>query len=321
MARLELTTKMSSISTSSKARGGGMGASASVSKAMANLRYITRESSAPVVASAGPGIDANNTPGDDRKAVQAALEARAKTGGEAGRNVAQRITVSLPNEWPDDAKAEALTRLVQHFAPRGSEALAVGALHRNKPGNSHLHLLVVDGRESEHEALMRNARAGKVPKRVRRRDVHRFNADLGRPKQIREAIAGVLNLVAERRGLEGVEHRSFKARGIERAPGTHRGPAADAKDRKAAQSLEAGRRWDGGGGCISIDPRPPQQRPQEPQEGVREAVKPKPVPQPPTPPQPKQKKVFRWGRWMTVEMDEEGTPRKPKPQRGRERER
>ena len=58
--------------------------------------------------------------------------------------------------------------------------------------------------------------------------------NLGRPKELRAMIAEEINVVATKRGLTMVEHRSFEARGIERIPGSHMGPQRLARAAKEA---------------------------------------------------------------------------------------
>lgn len=326
MPALELTTRFRGITTSrastTKRNTAAASTGEAVGAAMANLRYITRDSAltdptwfGDRAAKALDELDPDATPKQRRKALRdsmgEALTERAQTGGKAGRMVAMRLTISLPNGWPQEAQDAALVALGHHFAPPGSEALAVGAQHRDKPNNAHLHLLVVDGRESEAAALDRLARSGRVPQRVRRRDVNRFNADRGRPKEIRAEIAGILNAIADERGLDRVEWESFKARGIQRTPDHHRGPARDAQDRAAAEAVETGRQMFDGGAFDGI--APPRQRPaQTPQEKPEAPTRPIPQPSAPVPPAqpPKGRKVYRGGRWLTVDLDEPATPKK-----------
>ena len=74
--------------------------------------------------------------------------------------------------------------------------------------------------------------------RVRRRNVLRLN-ELGRPKELRRELATIINEVAAERGLEGVEWRSFEARGIAKEPTTHDGPQKRARKAKEAPQQPA----------------------------------------------------------------------------------
>ena len=291
---LELTTTIRRVSSSPKARG-GLPPSAAAGRALASIRYITRSTAAEAVEWAGARLDAVAPQG--HKAVKAALadaiQERAQEGGKQGRRVADRLIVSLPNDWPPDARREALRRVCAHLAPPGSEALAMGALHNDKPDNPHMHILAVDGLESVESAKARAAtrRRSKsraamdeaaatgehpnMPKtRARRRDALRLNEG-GRPKELRREIAAILNTIAQEQDLRGVEWRSFKERGIERTPTTHDGPEKRARTRKQAEERPP------------IDYTPP--RPKVPSLGL--ALRPKqPIQHPPmdegAPPQP-----------------------------------
>lgn len=334
---LELTTRFRGISTSPKSgakrNSGHSSPSKAVGHAMANLRYITRDSALADVAWFGKSaLDAieevgpSATPSQQRKALtkqlREALEKRAAGGGQDGRMVATRVIVSLPNDWPDSAKDEALLRLGHYFAPPDSEALAVGALHRDKDNNSHLHFLVADGRESEHAALNRRAqemRKGEpAPKRIRRRNVNRFNAELGRPKVIRAEIATILNKIADRDSLERVEWRSFEARGIAKTPTTHRGPEKEARMDKeheakmveAANRPRTGSEWYDGGECESIA-RPRTQTPEKVREAAPSANPPKPATVQPEQP-PAGRRAFVRGRWITLPNQDSPKPKKKK---------
>jgi hypothetical protein len=205
-----------------------------------------------------------------------AVEERSKQGGAVGRRLASTLIVSLPNDWPKAAQVEAMKRLTAHLAPPGSEAIAIGAIHRDKPHNTHMHFVVLDGLEHPDAALLRaHGRAKeqvgmlpptpappkakrapwwqpwkreaappppppppKVDVRVRRRNVLRLN-ELGRPKELRRELAAIINEVAAERGLEGVEWRSFEARGIAKEPTTHDGPQKRARKAKEAPQQPA----------------------------------------------------------------------------------
>ena len=234
---LELTTTIRRVSSSPKARS-GLSPAAAAGRAVASIRYITRSTAAEAVEWAGARLDAVAPKG--HRAVKAALadaiQERAQEGGKQGRVIAGRFIVSLPNDWPLDARREALRRVCAHLAPPGSDALAMGALHNDKPDNPHMHILAVDGLESPESAKARAAarRRSKsraamdeaaatgehpnMPKtRARRRDALRLNEG-GRPKELRREIAAILNTIAQEQDLRGVEWRSFKERGIERTP-------------------------------------------------------------------------------------------------------
>lgn len=230
---LELTTKFRGISTSKSAKTTYTVADA-ISRAKANLRYIDRPSAVAARATAGlVDDDGNPIQGlrEQCRAMRRAVEERAAKGGKNGSRVAEKIIFSLPNSWTPEQSEDVLNRLVQHFAPEGSEAKAFGVLHNDKPGNNHGHLLVVDGAESRESAL---ARAKPGAQRIRRRDQVRLG-DRGRPKQVRKEIADLLNAYAKENGIEGVEWRTKKERGLGEAM-KHEGPQRRARISKSGHA-------------------------------------------------------------------------------------
>jgi hypothetical protein len=288
---LELTTTIRRVSSSPKARS-GLTPSAAAGRAVASIRYITRDTAAEAVEWSGARLDAAAPEG--RKAVKAALteaiHERSQEGGKQGRVIAGRFIVSLPIGWPLEARQDALRQVCALLAPPGSDALAMGALHNDKPDNPHMHILAVDGLEAPELARARaDARKAKQesmppgtpPKAVlaRRRDALRLN-DLKRPKELRRDIAAILNTIAARQGLDGVEWRSFAERGIARPATTHDGPEKRARVRKQAEDRPP------------IDYTPPKPRrpvvalPVEPAAQVRTptpAPEPAPIPKPSVP--------------------------------------
>lgn len=294
MPALELSTTFRGISTSPKSRT-GLSPAAAAGKAKSNLRYITREGAASVgyLVSDGEGVRRGSEA--DLQDHRDAITARANHPTKNGVRVAEKMMISLPNDWPGPAMRTAIERIAKVITPPGSEARAIIALHTDKPRNRHIHINAIDGLESA-EAARARAPEGQRP---RRRNALRMG-DMGRPGELRQAIAETLNQVAEERGLSRVEWRSFEARGLAQAPTSHRGPP---KTRKGRSRVEEAQR--------------PATAPQPPQEAQEVATK--PIPQqtptvPPAPP-PATKKVYRGGRWMTVRLDE-ATPRKKRRQQG-----
>ncbi len=221
---LELSFKIRGISSSSKARGSRGDVRAAVNKAKAHLRYIDRPGA--VSSRMWCGLEDGNgeIPSSQahckraRAAMRSAIEGRADKGGKNGVRVAEKLMFSLPNTFSELAARKALAKVMLGLIG-DSEAKAFGVIHRDKESNLHCHVELVDGRESERAAKLRNPNA----KRIRRRQHLRFG-DLGMPKLIRAFIARKINEVAQEYGLEGVEHRSFKERGLRRRPGRHEGP-------------------------------------------------------------------------------------------------
>jgi len=250
---LELTTSFRNISTA----GGKLGGREAAAKAAAHLRYITRGTALEDVAAAGlpPGSPANQ-----RAAMRQAFRTAGEKGGKTGSRVAEKITVTLPNSWPREARKEALQRLCAHLAPKGSDAWAFGVTHHDKRGtaqpNEHIHIIAQDGAESRESALARKqaskseaeedaalgASGQRKVHRVRRQNVIRLG-DRSRAKEMRTEMAGILNEIAESRGLERVEHRSFKERGIEAEPTVHEGPKVRALAAKRGHDVSGRIAW------------------------------------------------------------------------------
>jgi hypothetical protein len=242
---LDLTTTFRNISTA-KGRAGAEAAQA----AAAHLRYIDRGTAVEDRASSGL---ANGSPAEQRAAMRQRFRSAGEQGGKSGKRVAEKLIVSLPNSWPREARREALERLCEHLAPPGSDAVAYGTTHSDKSHNRHLHIVAQDGAESREQAKARrraSARAwlrenaGKKP-RLRRQNVIRLG-EKTRAKELRAEIAGILNEVAEKRGIEGVEHRSFKDREIGGPATVHEGASVRAVAEKTGQDptgrIEANKR-------------------------------------------------------------------------------
>lgn len=223
---IELTTRFTPITTGAGSKHQKAPADA-VAAGAAHLQYIMRSTAMSEVA--WSGVEGVN---DDarKKAIRERMRALSVKGGKLGARVAEKGIVSLPNDWPPEARQEAVERLSRHLAPAGSEAMALVVTHQDKPGNSHLHFLAVDGAESHEAAQARRPDA----KRVRRAQVIRLG-DRGRPQELRQEIAGILNQIATDRGLEGVEWRSFKDRGIVFTPTIHEGPTRRVRVEKTGQ--------------------------------------------------------------------------------------
>lgn len=222
---LELTTRFTGITTSPKARNGGLNPAGAASKAKANLRYITRLSALDdngTILSRGyfhtPTGERVKTHHQLKAAMRRAIDERALKGGERGIRVAEKMIFSLPNDFPPNAQREALRRIMRSLADNSRETKIIGTIHHDKTHNLHGHILAIDGLETQAQARARRPEA----KRVRRREVIRLG-DRGRPKELRELFAKIINQVASEQGLTGVEHRSFRERGLV-APTMHEGP-------------------------------------------------------------------------------------------------
>jgi hypothetical protein len=293
MPLLELTTTFRGISTSPKSRT-GLAPKAAADRAKANLRYITREDAGPgFLVADGAGVRRGGH--DDLDAFREALSERAEGGGKRGVRVAERMTVSLPAGWPGGAWREAVERIAKVVAPAGSEAQAVIALHTDKPKNPHIHLLAIDGLESPAVARARTPEG----QRPRRRNAVRMG-DMGRPRELRQAIAEAINQVAAERGLSGVEWRSFEDRGLSQKPTKHRGPPKPRKGRDR--------------GDEAPEPVAAPTTPQEPPEAATQPI-PQPATASPPAPTPEPRRMFVRGRW--VAMPAKGDS--PKKRRDRDR--
>jgi hypothetical protein len=233
---MELSTRFLGITTSTKAKNGGVSIDKAAAKAKANLRYIDRSTAVKKGHAVGEGLMKNldgslvQSSTEGRAAMYRAIDKRSGTGGKNGKRVAEKMMVSLPNDFAGKPSKEALRNIMKRLVA-DSDALAYGVIHTDRPDNLHCHILAVDGQESVASACKRKPDA----KRVRRREQLRMN-DRGRPREVRRMIAEEINAIAEVYGLTKVEHRSFKDRGITREPGAHLGPQQIARiEREARQ--------------------------------------------------------------------------------------
>ena len=211
---LELTTRFDAISTSPKA-GQTRTPDEAAAHARANLRYISRRSARdssqgrPYIGLRRPDGTPCEHPHEVNAAFRAAIDERARKGKKNGIRVAEKIHFSLPNDFDPEASNEAISLVLKRLAKGSKDVKAIGVNHTDRPNNNHAHIILIDGLETVEQARKRRPDA----KRVRRQDVVRMG-DLGQPKKIRALIAKAINDVAKRRGLSGVEHRSFKERGL-----------------------------------------------------------------------------------------------------------
>lgn len=230
----EATINVRHLSTSPKARK-PLSLSEAIDRATGNLRYITRSSATEngdiIGHSEGITMVAEN-PADRRAAREMtlwALEARAKKNRPStGIRLADTLIVSLPRDAAPDHHREMVSNILANLGG-DSDAWLIGAIHRDRAGNPHAHILAIDGLESQIEAKLRRPDA----QRVRRADKLRLNEG-GNRQDIRTRIADEINAVSDREGYRRAEVRSYKERGIERIPTRHDGPAARAIDDKVS---------------------------------------------------------------------------------------
>ena len=235
----EATINVRHISTSPKARN-VLSLSEAMGRAVGNLRYITRSSavwSGDVIAHSEGITMVAEDPADRRAAREMtlwALEARAQRNrNSTGIRLADTLIVSLPRDATPDHQREMVANILANLG-RDSDAWLIGAIHRDRTGNPHAHILAIDGLESQAAAKARRPEA----KRVRRADALRLNEG-GNRREIRSRIAEQINAVSDREGYRRAEVRSYEDRGIERAPTRHDGPQKRAIDDKLTAWLES----------------------------------------------------------------------------------
>jgi hypothetical protein len=222
------TINIRHISTSTRGRS-PLSIDAAHSAAMGNLRYICRaevENFDIIGHSQGETLIAKNA--IDRSAMremtQWAINARAERHTEAnGVRLADKLIISLPADATDRHHREMVSAILADLGS-DSDAWLVAAIHRDRRGNPHAHILAVDGLETFRAAQARRPDA----QRVRRRDALRLNEG-GNRQALRARIAAQINTISEREGYRRAEVRSLAAQGVERAPQTHYGPQGSAR--------------------------------------------------------------------------------------------
>lgn len=223
MSHYEATIRIAHLSTSPKARN-PLSVSAAVGKAKANLRYVAREGATADADffhySAGTLTSAEAVGRDEVMARgKAAIDARAlKHRADVGVRLADKLIISLPADATPAEHREMLKRICERLGS-DSEAHIFAAIHRDKRGNPHAHLLAFDGLESQEKARLR---AGPGAKRVRRQEYLRLNEGGNRP-EVRRRIAAAINGVSRANGRRLAEVRSFATRGIDKQPQRHEG--------------------------------------------------------------------------------------------------
>ena len=162
-----------------------------------------------------------------------ALNARAeKHRTSTGIRLADTMIVSLPRDAAPDHHREMIAKIIADLG-RDSDAWLIGAIHRDRAGNPHAHILAIDGLESEAAARKRRPDA----QRLRRADALHLNQG-GNRKELRAKIAAHINTVSERENYRRAEVRSYKDRGIQLTPGRHEGPKLRAINEKLSSWFE-----------------------------------------------------------------------------------
>jgi hypothetical protein len=223
------TINIRHISTSPKARG-GLSAGAARKAALDNLGYICRADAAAdfdiIGHCQGETLIAEDV--TDRAAMRDmsrwAIDARAERHADAnGIRLADKLIVSLPCDATAEHHREMVGRIVAELG-RDSDAWLVAAIHRDRSGNPHAHILAIDGLETRDAATARRPDA----KRVRRRDALRLNEG-GNRQMLRQRIADQINAVSDAHGYRQAEVRSLEDQGIQRAAQSHDGPHGSAR--------------------------------------------------------------------------------------------
>lgn len=225
---------------------------AATAKALDSLRYITRADAAAdldiIGHSQGETMIAEDA--TDRRAMMEmsrwAIDARAARHTEAnGVRLADKLIVSLPADASPEHHREMVAGILADLGG-DSDAWMVGAIHRDRAGNPHAHILAIDGLETRAAAQARRPNA----QRVRRRDQLRLNEGGNRPK-LRARIAAHINAISAREGYRLAEIRNLADQGITRPAQEHEGPHGSARRRSrdledwlsAGITKEPGRNW------------------------------------------------------------------------------
>mgnify|MGYP003640094310 FL=1 len=194
-------------------------------KTLNSLRYITRADAAADLDIIGhsQGVTMIAEGQADRRAMMEmsrwAIDTRAKRHTDAnGVRLADKIIISLPRDATNEHQREMVANILSDLG-KDSDAWLIAAIHRDRSGNPHAHILGIDGLETKEAALARRPDA----KRIRRRDQLRLNEGGNRPR-LRRGIAAQINAISAREGYRSAEVRSLEDQGIIRNPETHQGP-------------------------------------------------------------------------------------------------
>jgi hypothetical protein len=229
MTSYAATINVRHISTSSKART-GLTVGAARKAALDNLAYICRADATAdfdiIGHCQGETLIAEDA--TDRAAMREmsrwAIDARAERHTDAnGVRLADKLIVSLPRDATAEHHREMVAGIVANMGT-DSDAWLVAAIHRDRSGNPHAHILAIDGLETREAAADRRPDA----KRVRRRDALRLNEG-GNRQALRQRIAGQINFVSNAHGYRRAEIRSLEDQGIQRAAQEHEGPRGSAR--------------------------------------------------------------------------------------------
>jgi hypothetical protein len=256
MSSYAATINIRHISTSSRGRS-SLSVSGARKAALDNLSYATRASKTDDLDIIGhsQGETLIATDAADRAAMwdmsRWAIDARAERHTDAnGIRLADKMIVSLPADASPEHHREMVGSILSDLGG-DSDAWLVAAIHRDRAGNPHAHILAIDGLETREAAHARRPDA----QRIRRRDQLRLNEGGNRP-ELRRRIAAQINLVADREGYRRAEIRSLSDQGIDRAAQEHQGPKGSA--RRTRRDLDA---WLDDGGLDAFDDMSPPVQP------------------------------------------------------------
>lgn len=168
----------------------------------AHLRYITRRSAEAVTM-------ANGMPEDPAQAMQWLQEQEA--GDRKNARVADRVMIALPRELTKKQRI----RLVRVFLRELTGDLVPWFVAVHQEGddstNPHAHIVIRD------KSILRGRRV-------------LLTSEKGSTAKIRAKWSQAASMALEMHGYDGIDHRSYRERGVDRLPTRHRGP-----DRKRMQ--------------------------------------------------------------------------------------
>ena len=159
---------------------------------------------------------------------------------------AREIEIALPAELGRADHINLAREYAQQFVDKGM--CADFAVHDKRDGNPHAHIILTTrpinpdgtwGAKSKKEYIL-DSRGQKMmlpSGEYKSRKVSATDWDAKENAELwREAWAKIVNRELERRGLEPVDHRSYKRQGLDREPTIHLGPKAAQMERQGIQT-------------------------------------------------------------------------------------
>lgn len=202
-----------------------MGRPDAIGKAAARVRYVMRAGAATAVVEARTGLRSMKP-----STIAAFCAERECQAGRNGR-VAETIMVALPREADHDQRVELLRALAEHVAK--GEAPYIAAIHDagKDAANPHAHLVVFEQLKARQPG--QRGRTGKVIRLSEDGALERLRADWAEIHNRMMAAWGIAALA--------IDHRSHAARGVDRLPAIHEGPAIRAMAAKGITPTSAER--------------------------------------------------------------------------------